>query len=75
MTGRRLLATVAALALAALPAIAAVDSTAPTGAEGEGTPPPAAFLFALPDEVKTVAMVALAVAIAVYLWRNMRRGD
>lgn len=75
MRRQRLLAAVAALAASASPAIAAVDGTAPTGGEGEGAPPPAAFLFALPDEVKTIAMVALAVAIAVYLWRNMTKGE
>jgi len=42
-------------------------------AGAEGTPPPAAFLFALPDEVKTGAMLLLAAAIGIYLYINYTR--
>jgi hypothetical protein len=69
---------IAAAALAALVApLSAVAQEAAQEATGQGgSPAPASrFLIELPDEVKTIAMGALAVAIAVYLWRNLRSGD
>ena len=70
-------AFLAGTALAQDPLAQGTANDAANGAQhaagAEGTPPPAAFLFALPDEVKTGAMLLLAAAIGIYLYVNYMR--
>jgi hypothetical protein len=74
---KRIFEVTAAALVAILAPLSVAAQDAAQEATGQGGSPAAAsrFLIELPDEVKTIAMGALAVAIAVYLWRNLRSGD
>lgn len=45
----------------------------PAALPPHGVPPPAAFLFEIPAPIRGGVLLALAIAIAVYLFIDMRR--
>lgn len=48
-------------------------AVSPTGGEGGGVEIAQQFVFAIPNEVKMVVMLAFAVAIGIYLYINYTR--